>query len=203
MKCFLSNNIKISKPRVVKIWNQTFYEEYEEFKDILANFEKKDLKIKILDLGSWNWRMNILVNEILKPDDFDFLWIDNQQSDPQYSQEFLAMSIENAIYKLKRDSFDLIILSWIFTNFLEFSKDNIAKIKSLLKNNWIVYISFWNYWDQDGLWKLYRSEDLWDLKKYIDNKIIPVLNELDLKADIKLYKKNSNTWYNIVIRINT
>lgn len=198
------NKIKIIEPKKIKIWNHTFFEEYEQFRDILKKFETKKSKVAILDLWCWNWRMNLLIKDLLKWNKmwFDFLWVDSEQSAPQFSEEFLLLDIENSFSKLEDRKFDLIILSWIFTNFLEFTKKNILKIQSLLSKDWIVFISLWNYWGKEGFWRLYRSEEVCDLEKFVDLEIVSVLSDLKFKYEIIFYKKSGNKWFNIVLNLN-
>lgn len=183
-----------------KIGKFIFFEEFEELNNILSSYSWN--KFNILDLWCWNSRMKILIDYLLKEKINYYLWIDEVLFNPQYADEFIQSDIKNFLLSNKR-GFDLIILSWIFTNFLDFNSENLDKILKLLNKWGAIYINFWNYWDNWKFNDLYRSNNTILINDYIIEKIIPVLAGFkDIVYKIKLYKKNKNTWYNIVIIVN-
>ena len=183
--------MEVIVPGKFRVWNQVFFEEYLEFKRILSLFGLR--KIDVLDLGCGNWRMRVLVDEFW---DANYTWVDNTIFDIQYSGEFIYMDIVEYIEQCEK-KFDFIILSWIFTNFLDFDKEVLSKIIDLLKKEGALYISLWNYWDD----KLYRSDDLGLLEKYLNENIYPKLVEVWMEFELKLYTKIKNGWFNVVITI--
>lgn len=182
--------MKIFSAKLKKIWKLSFFEESIELKKIINSFPKWTI-VKVLDLWCWNWRMKLLFNSIAN---IHYTWVDNEEFKIQYSDIFIKSDINDFLWKCK-ESFDIIILNWMFENNLKFSKAIMKKIIKLLSSKWFVYINLWNYWKNQE----YRSENINDLTTYIVKYLIPILESLKISFNIKLYNKIKNVWFNINI----
>lgn len=161
---------------MIRIGKLKFHEEFEELSLILGKFNDG---LRVLDLGCGNWRFFELVKHIYKWD-FYYLGVDNQDYCPKYANNIVLGDLLAYYWK-----FNLIILSWIFTNNCGLNNDTINKISKQLEPGGYIYINMWNYW-----WDLYRVND--------EKAVLAFANKLiDGATRVKLYKKEKNDGYNI------
>jgi len=194
------------KVEKLKIGKYTFFEEVWELKEIFSllnlriRWNDKLEKLKILDLGCWNWRHKILINDILNSskNNFIYYWIDNTFYKNQNCDVFFDWEILEIVKKLNNNfSFDLIIANWIFENNLSFEIETLNVIFTLLNKKWLVYLNFWNFWKDN----LYRSDDLEKVKKYVKNNFLSKIIKSKFWNNFKIsyFKKQKNEWFNISI----
>lgn len=203
----------------IKFLNNTeiFFEEYEIFKKILKNRGKFFTKIKnffwfdkkifrILDLWSWNWRFNLLIQKIFEEEKINqkkiFYWLEKNFSEnvKNFSDVFINTDIENFLDKKENfvwdKYFNFVIISWIFENFLKFDEKILNKIYKILEKNWVVFINFWNYWEENNL---FREKNISEVKKYFEENFLPKIKKSKFweKFEASFNEKERNWGWNI------
>jgi len=204
-----------------KIQNEIFFEEYEIFKKIFSErknffwcvknffgcvknfFGFKNKKFfRILDLWCWNWRFNLLIDKIFTEKKINqkkiFYWVEKNFSEniKNFSDAFINSDIENFLEKKEnfvwKIFFDFIILSWIFENFLKFNEEILNKLYKILEKNWVIYINFWNYWEEKNL---FREKNISEVEKYFEENFLWEIRK-------SKFNLNNNIWENFEVFYN-
>jgi len=190
---------------MVKINSETFFEEYVIFKKIFKNFENNKNFLKILDLGCWNWRFNLLIEKILEEKNRKIFYgveKDFSENIKNFSDVLINTDIENFLenkgkFIWENKNFNFVILSWIFENFLKFDEKILNKIYEILERNWVVFINFWNYWE--NFWNkninLFREKNISEVKRYFEKNILPEIKK-------SKFNLNKNIWENFEVSFN-
>lgn len=135
-------------------------------------------KLKILDIWCWNWRLLNYLKENLF--DFEYLWIDSSswmiEEAKKLHKEFNFQILDMIEIDKIPDKFDTIFLIASFHH-LKSDKDRIDvlnKIKTILKQDWMIFMTNWNLcWEKNFnkyekwyLWNWDFNIKIWNFTRY-------------------------------------
>jgi len=192
---------------MIKIKSESFFEEYKIFEKIFK--KKKNKFLRILDLWCWNWRFNLLAQKIFEENNFNykkiFYWVEKNFSEniKNFSDIFINTDInfflENKKNFVWEKFFDFVILSGIFENFLKFDKKILNKIYKILEKDWVIFINFWNYWENysenylekkwDEKKNIFREKNISEVKKYFEKNLLPEIKKSKFNLNKEIWEK--------------